>query len=77
MSRLLEKKVCLVTGCSRGIGAATVRRFAEEGAVVYAGARKEGSIDQMCGKLAADYDTSVIPVYFDVTDTAAAKAAIL
>ena len=77
MGDLLHGKICLITGCSRGIGAATVRRVAEEGAIVYVGARKEGNIDQMCGKQTADYDTSVIPVYFGVTDTAAAKAVIL
>ena len=33
MSRL-ERKVCVVTGASGGIGAATVRRFQEEGAIV-------------------------------------------
>ena len=77
MTRLLEGKVCLVTGCSRGIGAATVRRFAEEGAVVYACARAEGSIDETCKELEKNCNTQVLPVYFDVTDTAAAKAAIL
>ena len=33
MSRL-ERKVCVVTGAAGGIGAATVRRFQEEGAIV-------------------------------------------
>ena len=31
---LLQEKVCLITGGSRGIGAAIVRRFVEEGAAV-------------------------------------------
>lgn len=77
MTRLLEGKVCLVTGCSRGIGAATVRRFAEEGAVVYACARTQGSIDEVCSEWGNDYNTQVIPIYFDVADTASAKSAIL
>lgn len=74
---LLEKKVCLITGCGRGIGAATVKRFAEEGAIVYANARREGSIDETCQKLSVDYATKVIPLYFDVRDEQEAKKAIM
>lgn len=73
---LLKDKVCLVTGSSRGIGAAAVRRFAEEGAVVYANARKEGSMDEICRELGEECRTEVVPVYFDVTDPAARKAAV-
>ena len=32
---LLDGKVCLVTGASRGIGAATVKKFAEEEGVSF------------------------------------------
>lgn len=74
---LLEGKVCLVTGSSRGIGAAVVKRFAEEGAIVYANARQEGSIDEQCKELSLANHTEVLPLYFDVTDEAGAKQAIM
>lgn len=31
----LREKICVVTGAARGIGLATVRRFAEEGAIIH------------------------------------------
>ncbi len=74
---LLDGKVCLVTGASRGIGAATIRRFAEEGAIVYANARTEGCIDERCKDLSAQYKTEIIPLYFDVREEPDSKKAIL
>lgn len=74
---LLSGKVCLITGTSRGIGAETARRFAEEGAIVYANAMTEGSIDERTKQWERDYNTSVIPLYFDVTDENASKQAIM
>ncbi len=74
---LLIKKVCLITGTSRGIGEATARRFAEEGAIVYANAAKNGCIDERSKEWEKKYNTKVVPVYFDVTDEKAAKQAIM
>ncbi len=74
---MLKNKVCLVTGSNRGIGLAIIEKFAKEGAVVYANARKEGSLDELCVKLSKEYDTNVIPVYFDVTDEKAVKEAFM
>ena len=74
---LLDGKVCLVTGASRGIGAATVSRFAREGAVVYANARTPESLDDLCTELSEKYNTTVKALYFDVRDEAAAKKAVL
>jgi len=41
----LEGKACIVTGASRGIGAATARLLAEEGASVVRIARSEGDLE--------------------------------
>jgi len=75
--RLLEGKVCLVTGTNRGIGKAIAERFAEEGGIVYANARKSDSLDEWAKELSDKNKTKVIPIYFDVTDANGCKEAIL
>lgn len=74
---LLKDKVCLVTGTSRGIGGAILRRFVEEGAIVYANTRNEGSLDLVCEAYNNTYQGKTIPIYFDITDEKAAKQAFL
>lgn len=73
---LLENKICLITGASRGIGYETARKFAEEGAVVYVNSRSAGSLDSVCKEWTSKYDTEVKPVYFDVTDSKAVMDSI-
>jgi len=74
---LLQDRACLVTGASRGIGAAIVERFVAQGAVVYANARAEGSLDTVCAALSSSSPGTALPLYFDVTDTAALKDAVM
>lgn len=74
---LLDGKVCLVTGASRGIGAATIRRFAEEGAVVYANVRQMSSYETLTEGIPESVRSNVRVALFDVTDEREAKHAVM
>lgn len=77
MERLLEKKVCVITGAAQGIGHAIAERFAADGAVVYACDMKEGTMDSWAAECGERCGTKVVPVYFDVTDATAVKNAFM
>jgi 2-hydroxycyclohexanecarboxyl-CoA dehydrogenase len=66
----LEGRIAVVTGGASGIGAATARRLAAEGARVVVADRDE----QGAGKLAADVDAEAVA--FDVTDATGVRAAV-
>lgn len=74
MERLLEGKVCIITGAAQGIGRAIAERFAEDGAIVYACDRSEGIIADWTKDYSTAYNTKITPKYFDVTDEKAAKS---
>jgi len=74
-SRLLEGKIALVTGSSRGIGRSIVERFASEGAMVYANCRTSGSFDIVAQELSKLHGVEVVPLYYDVTDPIQTKEA--
>lgn len=75
-SGLLKGKVAVVTGAGKGIGNKTIERFAEEGAIVYATDIVQGSLDEFAKELSGRCETTVVPLYFDVTNEAEAKRAV-
>jgi len=74
---MLENKVALVTGASRGIGFATAELLARNSAVVYANARKNGCLDAFASKLKDECEAEIIPLYFDITDRSTVKDAFM
>ena len=71
--KLLESKVCIITGAAQGIGKGIAERFAADGAIVYACDLREGSMDDWAKECSERNNTRVIPMYFDVSDAAAVK----
>ena len=67
MERLLENKICIITGAAQGIGREIARCFAYDGAIVYACDRQEFTSD----------NEHVHPLVFDITDAVAVKTAMM
>jgi 3-oxoacyl-[acyl-carrier protein] reductase len=70
-----EKKVAFVTGGSRGIGAAIVRRLAKDGFHVVAVARSVDKLNEVVGQV-KDAGGSAEPVACDIADSKALAEAI-
>ena len=73
MERLLENKICIVTGAAQGIGREIAKRFAADGAVVYACDRQELSE----AKIKELEEQTIHYLSFDLTDAAAVKQAMM
>jgi NAD(P)-dependent dehydrogenase (short-subunit alcohol dehydrogenase family) len=71
-TELLEGKVAIITGASRGIGAATARAFSAAGASVALAARDEAALDALAAELSTD-GPGAIAVPTDVGDSAAVE----
>lgn len=69
----LANKVAIVTGASSGIGRAAAKLFAQEGARVVAGARRQAELDRLVDEVAANGGQAVA-LAGDVGDEAFAKA---
>jgi NAD(P)-dependent dehydrogenase (short-subunit alcohol dehydrogenase family) len=72
---LLTGKVVLITGASRGIGAAAARLFAVEGAAVVLASRSTDALDRLAGEIRAAGGTADA-VALDLADPASVRAAV-
>ncbi len=77
-NKLLLDKVCLITGCGKGLGKATLEAFAAAGAYrIYANDIVVGSVDQTVSELKEKFGTDICILYHDVADEQANKDAIM
>lgn len=75
MSGRLDGKVVIVTGASSGVGAATMKLFAAEGAKVVGAARRQQVLDGVLGEIEAAGGEGAV-VAEDLSDPAAAARVI-
>ena len=75
MTKRLEGTVALVTGASSGIGAATARSLAAEGATVAVLARRRDRLEDLAGAIRADGGNALV-VDADITDRQQAEDAV-
>ncbi len=75
MAERLDGTVALVTGASSGIGAATARALAAQGAAVALVARRKERLEQLARQIGEQHGRALV-LEIDVTDQAQAQSAV-
>ncbi|MBI3042145.1 MAG: SDR family oxidoreductase [Betaproteobacteria bacterium] len=70
---LLDGKVAIITGGSRGIGRASAELFAREGATLALCARTQAKLEQAADELSPKYNVKVFTQAVDITDVTAVE----
>jgi 3-oxoacyl-[acyl-carrier protein] reductase len=68
MDLLLKDKVALITGASKGLGAATATALAEEGVNLILTARDEKALQMQADRLTTEHGVRAIPIAADLTE---------
>ncbi len=76
MSAPFNNSVAVITGASRGIGAAIARAFAQEGASLCLIARHQAGLDELAAQLPLHSQARVMTLALDVTDREACFHAV-
>src|SRR5437868_4554662 len=71
-SRLLDGKIAIITGASRGIGAAAAQLFAQEGATVVLAARDEQAMEVIARGITTSGGQALV-VQTDISSPAAVE----
>ncbi|WP_435349145.1 SDR family oxidoreductase [Haloarchaeobius sp. HRN-SO-5] len=72
----LDDRVAIVTGASSGVGSATARSLASDGADVVLAARREERLEELATEIRRDENVQALPVSTDVRDPAQVEALV-
>jgi 3-hydroxy acid dehydrogenase / malonic semialdehyde reductase len=72
----MEKKIVLITGATSGFGEATAKLFAKNGHSLIITGRRAERLEKLSKELVAGYNVEVLPLCFDVQNSAEVEKAI-
>ncbi len=72
---MLKRKIAFVTGANRGIGKSITKKFAQNGAIVYANSRKSDNLEPLSKENFGK--GKIIPLCFDITDRSSVRNAFV